>query len=120
MKILFKSLFLSIICFCNIAVAHNDNDKNKDSLKVSFVDNLIAASFDSALLVNYSYTEELFNEELFFNLSEIPEFTDSIYDLRIKALDAKTPIDLVYNPLVKKRINEEIWSNRKIALTFIF
>lgn len=105
MKILFKSLFLSIICFCNIAVAHNDNDKNKDSLKVSFVDNLIAASFDSVLLVNYSYTEELFNEELFSNLSEIPEFTDSIYDLRIKALDAKTPIDLVYNPLVKQYIN---------------
>ena len=105
MKILFKSLFLSIICFCNIAVAHNDNDKNKDSLKVSFVDNLIAASFDSVLLVNYSYTEELFSEELFSNLSEIPEFTDSIYDLRIKALDAKTPIDLVYNPLVKQYIN---------------
>lgn len=105
MKILFKPLLLSIICFCNIALAHNEIDKNKDSLKVSFVDDLIAANFDSILLVNYSYTEELFTEELFTDLSEIPEFSDSIYDLRIKALDSKTPIDLVYNPLVKQYIN---------------
>ena len=102
---LFKLLLLSIVCFSNFALAHNDIDKNKDSLKVSFVDDPVVANFDSVLLANYSYTEELFSEELFSNLTEIPEFSDSIYDLRIKALDAKTPIDLVYNPFVKQYIN---------------
>jgi len=105
MNKLFKLLLLSIVCCSNLALAHSDIDKNKDSLKVSFVDDPVVANFDSVLLANYSYTEELFSEDLFSDLLEIPEFSDSIYDLRIKALDAKTPIDLVYNPFVKQYIN---------------
>ena len=105
MNKLFKLLFLLIVCCSNLALAYSDGYKNKDSLKVAFVDDPIVANFDSVLLANYSYTEELFTDELFSDPTEIPEFSDSIYDLRIQALDAKTPIDLVYNPFVKQYIN---------------
>ncbi len=113
MNKIFKLLLLSIFCFSNIALANND--KNKDSLKGSFIDDPMVANFDSVLLANYSYTEELFNEVLTSDFSEIPQFSDSIYDLRIQALDAKTPIDLVYNPFVKQYIN--VYTNQRRTQT---
>ena len=96
-----------------MTLAYNDSDKNKDSLKVAFVDDPIVANFDSILLANYSYTEELFDTEEPLEALSIPEFSDSIYDLRIRTLDAKTPIDLVYNPYVKQYIKVYTKQRRK-------
>jgi len=91
--------FLSLGFF---ASAHNE--ENKDSLKVVFLDDPLVANFDSILLANYAYTEHLFGAELNTN-SVIPDFSDSIYEFRIKELDAQTPINLVFNPYVKNYIN---------------
>jgi membrane-bound lytic murein transglycosylase D len=99
-----KFLFFTFLCFGFLALAHNEEDKNKDSLKVVFLDDPVVANFDSLLLANYAYTEHLFGAELSTS-SVIPVFSDSIYELRIKELDSKTPIDLVFNPYVKTYIN---------------
>jgi membrane-bound lytic murein transglycosylase D len=99
-----KFLLFITLSFGFLASAHNEEDKNKDSLKVVFLDDPVVAHFDSILLANYAYTEHLFGAELSEN-SAIPVFSDSIYELRIKELDSKTPIDLVFNPYVKTYIN---------------
>ena len=105
MNNLFKFLFLSLIGFSQTALAHKDPDKNKDSLKVAFADDPIVANFDSVLLANYSSTEDLFDLNTTSDVETPPVFSDSIYDLRIRRLDAKTPMNLVYNPYVKQYIN---------------
>ena len=105
MNNLFKILFLSFIGFSQLAIAHKGPDKNKDSLKVAFIDDPMVANFDSILLANYSSTEGLFNIDVHRDTETPPVFSDSIYDLRIRCLDAKTPINLVYNPYVKQYIN---------------
>jgi len=104
MNKLFRFLFLSLISLSQVASAHKDPDKNKDSLKVAFTDDPMVAYFDSVLLANYASTEELFDLDILSGLTTIPEFSDSIYDLRIRSLDAKSPIDLVFNPYVKQYI----------------
>lgn len=113
MKNGFKLLFLFVISLSQMVLASTDPDKNKDSLKVVFVDDPLVAHFDSVLLENYSYTEELFDGEEVLENSNIPEFSDSIYDLRMRALDAQTPIDLVYNPYVKQYIKVYTKQRRK-------
>lgn len=113
MKNIFKLLFLFAVCQSQVLWANGDEDKNKDSLKVTFVDDPIVANFDSILLANYAYTEELFDEELLDENTSIPEFSDSIYALRMQKLDAQTPIDLVYNPYVKQYINVYTKQRRK-------
>ena len=105
MNKLFRLLFLSLISLSQVASAYKDTDKNKDSLKVAFSDDPMVAYFDSVLLANYASTEELFDLDLLSGPTTIPEFSDSIYDLRIRRLDAKSPIDLVFNPYVKQYIN---------------
>lgn len=113
MKCIFRLLFLFMIFQSQLLLANGDEDKNKDSLKVTFVDDPIVANFDSILLANYSYTEELFEEDLLVENTSIPEFSDSIFDLRMQRLDAQTPIDLVYNPYVKQYINVYTKQRRK-------
>jgi len=105
MNKLFRFLLLSLISLSQVASAHKDPDKNKDSLKVAFTDDPMVAYFDSVLLANYTSIEDLFNLDLHSGLTTIPEFSDSIYDLRIRHLNAKSPMDLVYNPYVKQYIN---------------
>ena len=94
-----------LIGFNQIAFALNMNRGNKDSLKTVFSDNPIVASFDSLLLSNLSFSDALFSYDSAIEESTPPIFSDSIYEARIKHLDTKTPIDLVYNSYVKQYIN---------------
>ena len=94
-----------LVGFNQIAFALNMNRGNKDSLKTVFSDNPIVASFDSLLLSNLSFSDALFSYDSAIEESTPPIFSDSIYEARIKHLDTKTPIDLVYNPYVKQYIN---------------
>ena len=84
---------------------------NKDSLKTVFSDNPIVASFDSLLLSNLSFSDALFSYDSAIEVSTPPVFSDSVYEARIQHLDAKTPIDLVYNPHVKEYIN--VYTNQR-------
>ncbi len=99
-----KLVLMFVLCLSQMAVAHMNGDKNKDSLKVSFTDNPEVAHFDSVLLANHKSTKDLFELGFQANQKTIPEFSDRIYELRIGGLNAKTPIDLVYNPYVKQYI----------------
>ena len=96
---------LYFVGFNQIAFALNMNGENKDSLKTVFSDNPIVAIFDSLLLSNLSFSDALFSYDSAIKESTPPIFSDSVYEARIKHLDTKTPIDLVYNPYVKQYIN---------------
>ena len=96
---------VSLVSFSQIAFALNMDEGNKDSLKTIFSDNPLVASFDSLLLSNLSFSDALFSYDSTIEESTPPIFSDSIYDARIKHLDTKTPIDLVFNPYVKQYIN---------------
>ena len=100
-----KAFILYLFGFGQVAAAFCGQIENKDSLKVVFSDNALVASFDSLLLSNLSFTEELFDHETPLEVLPPPIFSDSIYEARIRHLDTKTPIDLVYNPYVKQYIN---------------
>ena len=96
---------VSLVGFNQIAFALNLSGGNKDSLKTVFSDNPIVASFDSLLLSNLSFSDALFSYDTAIEVSIPPVFSDSVYEARIRHLDTKTPIDLVYNPYVKQYIN---------------
>ena len=100
-----KAFVLYLFGFGQVAAAFCGQIENKDSLKVVFSDNALVASFDSLLLSNLSFTEELFDHETPLEVLPPPIFSDSIYEARIQHLDTKTPIDLVYNRYVKQYIN---------------
>ena len=100
-----KAFFLYLFGFGQVAAAFCNQIENKDSLKVVFSDNALVATFDSLLLSNLAFTEELFDHETPLEVLTPPVFSDSIYEARIQHLDTKTPIDLVYNPYVKQYIN---------------
>ena len=100
-----KAFVLYLFGFSQVAAAFCGQIENKDSLKVVFSDNALVATFDSLLLSNLAFTEELFDHETPLVVLTPPVFSDSIYEARIQHLDTKTPIDLVYNPYVKQYIN---------------
>ena len=100
-----KIFILCLFGFSQTTIASNGKGENKDSLKVVFLDNPLVASFDSLLLSNLSFTDALFANETPLEASNPPVFSDSIYEARIRHLDTKTPVDLVYNPYVKQYIN---------------
>ena len=100
-----KAFVLYLFGFGQVAAAFCGQIENKDSLKVVFLDNALVATFDSLLLSNLAFTEELFVHETPLEVLTPPVFSDSIYEARIQHLDTKTPIDLVYNPYVKQYIN---------------
>ena len=96
---------VSLLGLNQIVFALNLSGGNKDSLKTVFSDNPIVANFDSLLLSNLSFSDALFSYDSVIEVSSPPVFSDSVYEARIKHLDTKTPIDLVYNPYVKQYIN---------------
>ena len=100
-----RVFIMCLIGFSQVTTALNVQIENKDSLKVVFSDNPIVASFDSLLISNLSFSDALFSYDSAMAVSTPPVFSDSVYEVRIQHLDAKTPIDLVYNPYVKQYIN---------------
>ncbi len=100
-----RNLFLLLVILSSQLAASVmvNGDKNKDSLKLTFIDDPVVANFDSMLLANYSYTEELFEDAL-DKQAPTQNYPDSIYEARIEVLNATSPIELVYNPYVKQYI----------------
>jgi len=104
MKNAIRLLVFTLFGFSISALALNENYKNKDSLKAVYLDDPIVANFDSILLANHAFTDNIFEDFVKSN-TEVPVFSDSIYDLRLQELNTQTPIELVFNPYVKQYIN---------------
>lgn len=102
---------LGLIYFSPFGLAQNKPDKNKDSSMKAFSDNPLVARFDSLLITNLSFTETLFEPISPEEFIDPVVFSDSIYSERIQKLDAKTPIDLVFNAYVKQYIN--VYTNQR-------
>lgn len=100
----YKFLLLFSAFVCQLATAFNPSEKNKDSLKASFIDDPSVTYFDSVLLANHRLSRGLFEIETEPKQSKAPEFTDSVYEMRLQHLNAKSPMDLVFNPYVKQYI----------------
>tara|TARA_B100001057_G_scaffold471486_1_gene533871 strand:+ start:675 stop:1940 length:1266 start_codon:yes stop_codon:yes gene_type:complete len=102
---------LGFIYFSPLAFAQNEPNKNKNSSLKKFSDNPLVAHFDSLLIANLSFTETLFESAHPIESVGPVVFSDSIYSERIQKLDAKTPIDLVFNTYVKQYIN--VYTNQR-------
>ena len=102
---------LGFIYFSPLAFAQNEPNKNKNSSLKKFSDNPLVAHFDSLLIANLSFTETLFESAHPIESVGPVVFPDSIYSERIQKLDAKTPIDLVFNTYVKQYIN--VYTNQR-------
>ena len=110
MKKCFRILFFPFLCFSLTGLSFTIDTTNKDSLKVVFLDDPVVAKFDSMLLANFTNSESIFEGSV-TSSTEVPSYSDSIYTLRIEALNKKTPIDLVFNPYVKQYI--KVYTQRR-------
>lgn len=82
-----------------------------DIAQINLLDDPFVKNLDSLLRFSFFQedssrlsTESFINEEV-VSADESPNFHDSIYEQRLKVLDAQTPMDLSYNTYVKRYIN---------------
>lgn len=84
----------------------------KDSPVVKMLDSLVHIKYFKDY---YFTTDTSFLNVYKFPFDEVPDYPDSVYRARIDALDKTTPIDLTFNPDVKKFIS--IYAVKKRNLT---
>lgn len=66
--------------------------------------NLMAAQLDSLMVLHvFKYNKSTLPKN--YDSAFVPQFADSIFEKRMAILDAKTPLDLDYNPLVRSYID---------------
>ena len=104
MKLLILLFCVQTLLVSNKTFGLNLYTENKDSLKQGYVDDSLVASFDSAFMSKFFYSEDFFAVDL-PEIEEVPVFSDSVFAERIEALNKQTPIDLVFNSYVKQYIN---------------
>lgn len=81
---------------------------------IDLKDHPVAARLDSLLYLNFfQATAEEFSklDSNFLTDGEIPDWHDSVYEARLKELDALSPMDLDYNPVVRSFI--DLYSKRR-------
>lgn len=105
MKLLIQLFCVQVLLFSAKTFGLSLYIENKDSLKQTYIDDPLVASFDSAFMSKFLYTDDFFEAVDLTEIEEVPEFSDSIFALRIEALNKQTPIDLLFNPYVKQYIN---------------
>lgn len=110
MTLLTRLIFLHALLLCFNCLGLSFSVENKDSLR-TYTDDPLVASYDSAFMSNYLYTEALFEAPNSDETEDLPSFSDSIFATRIEALNKKTPLDLVYNPYVKQYI--DVYTTRR-------
>lgn len=90
-------------------------------LKPAFIfDSPLLKSLDSMVFLSFhnkqkSRHSNIVHPEFNYAPDFIPEFSDSVYEARIAALNVETPFELTYNKEVKKHIN--IYAFKKRNLT---
>ena len=95
--------------------------KSEDSLYI-LTDDPIMAMLDSMYTAKFLEGSDLLDEQdrkplKEWMTSETVEFPDSIYEARIKDLDAKTPFHLAYNEPVKNYIHA--YSKKTVSYTHL-
>ena len=81
---------------------------------IDLKDHPVAARLDSLLYLNYFQATQNELTTIDSNLlasAEIPDWHDTIYESRLKDLDALSPMDLDYNPVVRSFI--DLYSKRR-------
>ena len=81
---------------------------------IDLKDHPVAARLDSLLYLNFfQATAEEFStlDSNFLAEGELPDWHDSVYEARLKELDALSPMDLDYNPVVRSFI--DLYSKRR-------
>lgn len=122
MKYPFVILSLVLTCFLSlssckeICFAQKVDSVSNDSTTV-FADDPIAAMLDSLtrLKIFDKVSVSITPNKYRFPVDSIPNYSDSVYSIRMKKLDAESPFDLVYNDAVRNYI--ELYAVRKRNLT---
>lgn len=112
----FIGLFL-LVFLINVSAQNTENRKVDEGL---IEDSSIVRALDSLVHIkyfkeNYFKTDTNFLNVYRFPEDSIPEYSDSIMEVRIQMLNAETPIELTYNKTVKGYIN--LYGKRKRKLT---
>ena len=89
-----------------------DNSLTYGSSVLKQLDSLANEKIFKKYILNSTKNKEFFDD---FKENEVPEFSDSIYALRVEMLNIHTPIRLKYNKYVKSFINIYAVKNRKLT-----
>ncbi len=85
-----------------------------DLESINLKDHPVAARLDSLLYLNFFQLSEAELQKIdtsFTDEVEVPDWHDSVYESRLKELDALSPMDLDYNPVVRSFI--DLYSKRR-------
>lgn len=98
-----KKSFLAILFLFSYFFLFSQNDTNTANID----DSEIAHAFDEMIREKFYNSDNFFPIKNKYNYpaSFVPEFSDSIIEARVKALDAASPFEYRYNEEVKKWIN---------------
>src|SRR3989304_1346335 len=118
MKSKLSLLFTFVIFQSSFVISHAQNPETlpKDSSSIIFNDDPIASMLDSLSRLIYfdKSSLEITPNKYNFPLDSVPNYSDSIYKIRLAKLDAESPFDLIYNNAVRNYI--ELYAVRKRAM----
>src|ERR1051326_2373658 len=104
---LYISIFFTVCFFSSNAQAPGDT--------ATFVDDPIASMLDSLARLKFSDKPDFSKKNKYnFPIDSVPDYSDSVYAMRLAKLDAESPFDLVYNPAVRSYI--ELYAVRRRAM----
>ena len=88
----------------------------KDTTSGTFADDPIAAMLDSLSRLKFfdKAALQITNNKYKFPIDSVPNYSDSVYSIRLAKLDAESPFDLIYNNAVRSYI--ELYAVRKRAM----
>lgn len=104
---------LTVTVFCSENTVAQTDPSLKDSSAIIFADDPIASMLDSLSRLMYFDAPIVKANKYNFPPDSIPNYSDSIYALRLMKLDSESPFDLVYNNAVRSYI--EMYAVRKRA-----
>lgn len=114
-----RSLYISVLVmgvfFSTPSFSQHVDTLPKDSSAIIFADDPIAAMLDSLSRMMYfdKSTLDITPNKYGFPIDSIPNYSDSVYRMRLEKLDAESPFDLIYNNAVRSYI--EMYAVRKRA-----
>jgi len=112
LKVLLLVVISALYLFSHLLNAQTTKDtiQTKNNTFVILKDNPIVAALDSLSVLKCfeksNFTTDIRNSNKYkYAVDDVPAFSDSVYNIRIAKLNAKSPFGLVYNEDVKAFIN---------------